>query len=52
MFKTCPSFLHTLGIESLGIPALLKPRFHTAGEKLEVAYMFPGLWLQVKMKAE
>lgn len=44
-----------LEIESLGLPALPalpKPGSYTAEKKLEVAYMFPGPWLQMKMREE
>lgn len=51
MFKTLPSFLHALEIEGLGPPAFPKPGSHIAEEKLAV-YMFPGPWLQLKMRAE
>lgn len=46
------SFLHALEIESLGLPALLKPGSHIVKEKLQEAYMFPGPQLQLKKRAE
>lgn len=52
MFKSSPRFLNTLGIESLGLPALPQPGSHIAEEKLEVGYMFSVMWLQPKKGAE